>query len=551
MAIRNQNWYDLQSTRRYPLDESSTGEADNGNTIRDDILVDCHLRFPSTLGQYAFVQGITVTPNIVTVVFGAAETPAATTTTILASVTVAQPVTANVHYDITGIFPGIAGWVVFGPGLDTGFVGRYSTPAQALISPRCARPYRPLPVTTLSKENLATTLQGIVKLVGQEPVTAKYEVHDIDGVTSPAIVFRLEGEIQAQNPLSYFLGPCGQRPESGTCPKPPLATINGVAPDCAGNINLVLDGFTSYEIRENVQRAGQSAAIWTCDGIDIISTTGLSEACNQGAGNGRRRATDKCNSNAASDEDYWYNPIDQIPSQPPLPDIESSISLPDQGYPDVCATLPLCLDFISGAAPNFAVKDGLFVFDDREAPDGCTGAAVNDSSSAAATHYTYAATNVVGNNLSIYKNCASDWATGHTIRTELLITADGLNKNGGLVLNYLPGYAPARVLTTYLVAVIDVDRSSLRLLRYNGAQFVVEYETRLLTYINKWYELSARPEITGTTAVVHVTAKTIDNSVPAVSFSVPVDNYGDPVGQAGFFSNRAYTHFNSFQILES
>ncbi len=552
MGIRNQNWYDLQATRRYPLDETSTGEDDAGATIRDDIIADCHLRFPSTLGQYAFVQGLTVAPNMVTVVFGVAATPTTTQTSILASVTVPRPVSANVHYDIVGVFPGVAGWVVFGHGIDEAFVGRYSAPAQSLISPRCARPYRSLPIPTLGKENLADALEDIVKLVGQAPVTATYEVREINGDTRPAIVFRLEGDVSGVNPLSYFLGPCGQRPESGTCPKPPIETINGVAPDCAGNINLELEGFDGLQVGENVQRAGMAQPVWTCDGIDIITYTGLSEACNQGVTKSRRRYNDDCNPSANSDDAYWYNPIDQIPGNPLPPDINSSISLPDQGYPALCTALPLCVNFVSGAAPDFAVKEGLFVFDARTAPNVC-GA---DSSSSAAVlpdsqHYTYAAASVVGTNLSIYKNCASDWASGRTIRTELLITADGLNKNGGMVLNYLPGYAPLQIPTRYLLATIDVDRSELRLLRYNGSQFVVEYSTRLLTYINKWYALSMRPEVDGTAAVVHVAARSLDASVPEVSFSVPVPNYGEPVGQAGLFSSRSYTYFNSFQILES
>jgi len=55
MAIRNQNWYNLQSTRRYPLDDISTGVDDAGAFIREDIIVDCHIRFPNTLGEYLYI----------------------------------------------------------------------------------------------------------------------------------------------------------------------------------------------------------------------------------------------------------------------------------------------------------------------------------------------------------------------------------------------------------------------------------------------------------------------------------------------------------------
>jgi len=55
MPIRNANWYNLHSTRRYPLDDNATGTDDAGIRLADDILVDCHLRFPKIAGQYAYI----------------------------------------------------------------------------------------------------------------------------------------------------------------------------------------------------------------------------------------------------------------------------------------------------------------------------------------------------------------------------------------------------------------------------------------------------------------------------------------------------------------
>ena len=40
MALFNNNWFNLNSTRRYPIDDSATGESDTGLDFPNDIIVD-------------------------------------------------------------------------------------------------------------------------------------------------------------------------------------------------------------------------------------------------------------------------------------------------------------------------------------------------------------------------------------------------------------------------------------------------------------------------------------------------------------------------------
>ena len=270
MSVRNQNWYNLQSTRRYPISDQSTGASDSGDVIRDSILVDCQLRYPEALGQYVYVQGITCSDSLVTIVFGVADSLDATNGTTIAAVSLPKPIAQNVNHAVKAFLPGVAGWVVFGAGVNEKFVGRYSTPRQTQILARNARAYRALPVPSLGKLGVGTSLQGIVTLTGEAPVTITQETVYADGQNVLALVFRLALADAESNPLQTYLGECAQRPESNTCPKPPIETINGVAPDCDGNINFVFEGFDAYPYAE-------------CGGIDIISSAGLSEACNQGA----------------------------------------------------------------------------------------------------------------------------------------------------------------------------------------------------------------------------------------------------------------------------
>ena len=100
MPIRNQNWYNANETRRYPLDENSTGRDDTGLEIRENIFVDCNISFSSALGACVYVQGITVSRGLVSVVFGAADADAPQSGYTVATVTVAKPITKYRHYTI-------------------------------------------------------------------------------------------------------------------------------------------------------------------------------------------------------------------------------------------------------------------------------------------------------------------------------------------------------------------------------------------------------------------------------------------------------------------
>lgn len=537
MPLRNQNWYDLQATRRYPLDESSTGVDDAGAFIRDSILADCHIRFPDTIGLYAYVQGITITTALVTIVFGVGNHPDDTNGPSIAALSLPRSAPQNVNHELTALQPGVAGWVVLGSGITEEFTARYTTPRQTLLGSRCARAYRKFPVPNIGKISVATNLQGVVSLVGQPPVTAKAEKVTVDGEEVDAIVFRLEGELQSFNPLAAFQGPCGQRPESGTCPKPPIETVNGISPDCNGNINIVFEGFDAYPYVE-------------CGGVDVISNTGLSEACAQGEPKSRRVVQDKCfpsQSLSDGDDPYWAPPFP--PPTPPI--IISSESLPDEGWPGTCATLPVCRDFIDGEADDFVTKEGLFVFEAQNAPAGC--GLLEDSLGASLSlteQFTYAAANIVGKNVALFKNCASDWAIGKTISAELRISGDGLLRNGGLIFNYIRGNPGLRTPTTYMVAQINAGQNKLELLRWNGSRFVNEYSANFQVVLQRWYTLAVRPVLSGSSVIIEVSAVAIDETAASLSFVVPISLlvFGEPTGQAGLFSDRSYTHFNKFTI---
>lgn len=576
MPIRNQNWYNLQSTRRYPLDDTSTGLDDAGAFIRDDIVVDCHIRFPAAFGAYLYLQGLTVSQGIVTAVFGAVDAVDATSGKTVCAVSVRQPVSPYVHYSVTPFVPGVSGWVVFGEGINTAFSGRYTLAKQTLIQSRNARPYEPLPIPTIGKLNVGTALSDIVSVIGTAPIKAEYKTIAYDGDNYPAIVFKLDDSLTttAYNALQQFLGPCGQRPESGTCAKTPIETINGVSPDCAGNINIVFDGFGS-------------ALFENCGGIDITTDISLSVTCAANKPKKPQEFQDECCSfdgknifkfeNRAafpavgelnqlylafdSNKVYsWtgadYEETDVVVDAYCWPDPTIAIdlvvdeTLDEQNYP--CLNAPLCVDFDS-CQPNeyFITKTGIFNTRQTLAPPVCGNCSIAefepDLGSTLTDHNTYMSASIGGRNVALLKNCATDWALNKTIMTEFKIGVDGVARNGGLVLNYVETLDTGRVITTYIAIVLDATKAKARILRYTDGIFTEEFAVNYNAKVNNWYRLYANLNQNGNNLSVSFSAAKLDGSQPISGFTDLIDP-GPITGAAGLFANQSATFFNKFVV---
>lgn len=533
MPVRNQNWYDLQEGRRYPLDDLSTGIDDAGEPIADNIIVDCHIRFPNTLGNYAYISALHVSDNIVTAIVSVADavgSPAVFKP--IASISLAKPIETGVNQPVTPLVHGVAGWIAFGSGIGENFSGKYSAPIQTLITKRCARPYRPLPIPTLGKIALSTALSGIVKVLGRSPVVASYEITDVDGAQVPAIVFRLAGNLGDGNTLNDYGGPCKKRPESGTCNQPGLQNINGITPDCDGNIQITAVGFSILPFK-NLQG--------DCDGgIDLITDRGLAEACAENS-IPYKRHRDLCVPESENSDGltYWPNPIDQIPTPP---DIVSSISLGDPDITGSCFPINTCIDFAYGSSSAFLTKTGLFVFEPIAPPEFCSPDAL-----AADEKYSYVAADISGLNLAVLRNCGADITTGQSVTVQLRL-APGPRRNGGVILNYVPADQANQKPATFVAVVLDIDAGGLRIVRYNGSNFVVEAIAVFTIKPNNWYEIAASAQKIGNSVTISATATNMEDASNTVTLTTSTSKFGTPTGAIGLFSNRAYTYFGKLVI---
>lgn len=517
----NANWYNLQETRRYPVDETATGDDDAGVSLNDGILVDLNLRFPESYGRWAFIGGVTVTANLVTVTFIGTHNPDdAAGFTPLAAVTLQQPVTPYRHYQVEALQPGVGGWVVFGNSVNEPGAFKFSLPSQSLLAPKTTRAYADLPVRSIGKQYLANALTGLVNVTGVGFVSVTHEDLTIGGELVEAMVLRLNPDFAGGvNPLELFKGPCGARPESGTCDRPGIIDINGVTPDCDGNINITFAG-------------AALAMLDGCGGMVVDVDFGLDEACD--VNSPYRTFRDLCLPFLSSQASF-----ESLSSQSEGPDPTPSISSESVG----CNSLPYLENFDVGA-PNWLVKTGNWGFTPYDSPyESLSGP------DAGAQAYTALSEGI--QNVSVVPDCSGS-SQNRKVTADLQLTGTGLQRNGGIVLNYRLVVGPPLRFEYYL-AWLDYNSKKLAILRWTGFGFIQEFATTLSgVVLGDWYRMVV--EVTpgpGPQTTINVKLRNMSNlAVPSVSITTAVSNYSPANGDFGLAALDAVTRFSFFELKE-
>lgn len=273
-ATTGHGWFGANALRLYPLDDAADCVDDAGGSLPPGLLVDMALRFPAELGSSAVLYTASCRPTLITLVFAASTRSAAdvdqdeATLTPIASLSLraADPFRG---YALSPLAAGVGGWVALGPyAAEPGrsYAGRFSTPRQGGLLRRVASAYAPAPIPSLRRVGLAEGLEGVVSLVAGNDVDIRVETRTVEGVARRAVVIGLAGDAPRNN-LARYVGPCGGRPESGTCAVPPMLSISGVKPDCDGDLRIDFRGVT--------------ATSHTAGGISIDLGVGLGASCRQ------------------------------------------------------------------------------------------------------------------------------------------------------------------------------------------------------------------------------------------------------------------------------
>ncbi len=517
------NHYNLNELRAFPLSDAATTVDNTGKFLPHDILVDCRLRFPRDVAQYAFVGGITVTPRLVSlVILGTTSQDETSGYVPLASLTVTKPLEVFRPYAVTPLYPGVGGWVVFGSGTATSFVGRFATPAQSLLAPRAATPYQGLPVKSIGKLGLATALTGLVTIVGGTDIEVTVDTVLLGSELRKALILSLKADTPGENVLQKYLTECGGRPESGTCDKPGIEFVNGVPPDCDGNLEIT---FVNLE----------EAPYESCAGVVLDHGVELEETC--------------------VNKQPFVEPVDlcedqssdsSLSASSDIPDTSSESSLVPSSESESCAALPVVLNFDTPAG-QFVIKNGDFEYQAYDSPSEIGGGMGTGA---------LTAINPSTRNIGIWDNCGASPALDRIVTTDVQVTALAPSRNGGLVLNYHLADPLENPHIEYFLVLLDLNVNKIRVLRYNGLNHVEEYAspTPLPFVPNDWYRIEA--EITTLSVTQKAIAVTVsgisDPGFGPVSFSLATTRYGDPTdGRFGVGSLRGYARFSFLQIEDS
>lgn len=501
------NWYARNATRKYPLADSATGIDDNNVRLPHGILADCQLRWPQELGRYAYVGGVTVSSRLVTVTFLATEEPDGTGGfTPLASVTLPLPVREFVNYPVTPSQPGVGGFIAFGD-VSQPCAVRFSGPAQSLLVSRAAAPYPETAVTSIGKKDRGQPLTGIVTLKAGPDILLTQESLEIAGETRSAIVVSLRPSTAGRNVFELYAGQCDARPESHNCEDDGIEKINGVQPDCDGNLDIVFVGL-------------ETSAYSSCGGEFLETSLGLPDVCPPDI--------------AAELPNFEPCDVSSLSAE----SAQSSVSSAGSAEPSPCGAMPY-REYFERGTPYWTVLAGTF----ESVAGGGPPESSSSSLSASLTDTAFVATSLSRRNVALVSLCGYPSRPGRLLRTQLLLPISaGTRHNGGIVFNYHDNSGNP----FYWIGSLDVDRGRLVVSRFRNGSTLTITSVLLETpaAVEEWYEMTV--EITsGTSATVTLRSLT-DPDWPAATVIAPLEDYAPSSGAVGLESERSMAYFTMF-----
>jgi hypothetical protein len=554
--VSNNNWYNLNSTRKYPLDDGCSGINDDGKIFPATIIADINLRLSKPVGVGVMLSSIIVNSSVVSVTFLAINhpiipslydpAPPPPSFSPLCAVTLTKPVTPGVPYVVSPFVDGVAGWIVFGDGISKNHTSKFSTPTQSALNPKTCRYYNTFPVTSVGKKNSTTALSGLVSLVAGKDISITKGTRLINGMSKQAIIVSLKEDSQ-QTVLNTYKGPCAGRPESGTCAQTGLEFINTVNPDCNGNINIDFQ----YPFRVAIYETES-------EGLAIDYPIGLIDACNRddllpnAEGKLPAQYTDQCNPSSEGNLDGDVGNEGAI-LPPPITISSTTLS---------CTALPACVSFDHNPINDWQVIKGSFSLSPLDSPiEICADVTYSMSSlslsSSSSSSYPYAvyadraysSTSLSDRNIALWYNCGYDSTEDIKLKTDLMLLDSGTSSNGGIVLNYRTN--TYGTVDEYFFVDINKAKSSLAISRFNGVASVeLTSAIGLGISSNTWYRLEVDVEPAAVVNKVRITATlySVPGLVTLSSIVLETALYRPSTGKVGLITNRARSLFSYFSM---
>lgn len=568
MPVRNQDFYDLNESRPYPVSDEATAVDDSGNKLPSRLIADLHLAFPQAAGRRAMLGGVTVTKKIATVTILATDMPLSPSSFVpLAAISLSKPIDAHRMYPLEALYPGAGGWIVFGSAAaDRGdaaeeYTGKFLTPAQSILLPSTAKAYEDLPVSSLSRLGNATPLTGLVTLRAGNDIEIVKECREVPANPPPeaapdcdpnisqlrdVIVIRLAetppGTDNPRNLFDAYRGPCGARPESQNCGDPaPIEFLASVPPDCCGNIDVRFRGCASLSEVVEVATVDPDTemvlATQTTCGVVVDCSLSLLEAC---VTPDRLPTIDGVLPNQVDDLCESETSI-TLSTPPETPEeSETLVIIEESESAGRDASLPHCDDFET-VDPNLDVVEGSF---DYVLVGGGNQVYSTEGSTVGTTT----------KNISTWDFTFDVRYKRVAARVEMLVSEVGARHNAAVIANY----RAAAEGFSYYFAEIDWDGSisgfkQFRIGYFDGRNATTEFAVPVPSLaLGDQYDicLSIFANLnTPTSAWLYAELTGIDD--PSISVQIgPLSksNFGPFDGEFGMLSNRAATRFHKFCV---
>lgn len=228
MDITQQQWFNENEGRSYPIAETATGVDNNGVSLPNDIVVDLSIMLPTDY-EDAYISSVWVTTHLIGLSITHEDKA-------LASVMVKRD--DYTPYSAVPLTPmpgttNVSGWVAFG---NNRTIGKwlFDGSTQSGLEEKAKHALAPLPVTSMRKLGGATSqfADQLVTLAAAGYI--EIEAHPTD---SQIIIVKLG----TPTVRSLFLGPCNTLADLGDCGVPPLRKINNVCGDAEGVVTIVLE----------------------------------------------------------------------------------------------------------------------------------------------------------------------------------------------------------------------------------------------------------------------------------------------------------------------
>lgn len=544
MAIRNQQWYNLNETRDYPLSDSASALSNDNLRIPQGIISDIKIRWPDWAGKYAFLGSVAVTSGAVSVTVLVSQDLVNTGESYVPILALSVPLAdleSYRQYAFESQYPGAFGYVVFGEGLLNNYTGVFSSPSQSLLTSRAARPHSGLPVTGLSKLYDQTPLTGLVNLSAQDPLTITKGTRLISGAQREAIIFSLveqTDDIDNDNFTSVFetfAGNCGKRPESENCGDPqPITRINEVSPCCDGSITLDFRGCSV--VGKNLD-----------DGSIVLECTlGVNDTCEP-------PFIPTLEGVLPSEKEPVIEPVPPQPEPTPTP--TESLS----EVPVISISLPYCEDFDDQEATYFSTVLGEFSFSNEDSIDSpCVDASQSASESDSEVEkYSYSTDNGGGRyarSLAVWTPDAQTYFREYETAIKITENGGATGKNGGIAFNYRVNGSGASQFWIAELSLTSTNPGRFRLVYFNGLTFVeLVWQDIYGLALGDWYKIRVKiiPQVTTVDVTCYLDGITDSGiSVTLGPYSISSNDYVPDSALAGLHANQSATMFSYWNVNE-